>query len=406
MTRFISLLRAVLAVAVVTLACALPAQAQPIRNQYIVVLESPELGSALDRVSLADRVQSLLAQVGGGQVLAQYSQTLLGFAARMTPVQAEALARLPGVKLVEQDQIMRSSATQTGATWGLDRIDQRNLPLNGSYVYANQAGQGVHVYVIDTGLNASHAEFSGRVGGGRNFASNTSGSLFCQLLGIGCPAPDPVNTTDCNGHGTHVAGTTAGTTYGVAKLATVHSVRVLDCGGSGANSGVIAGVDWVAANRQLPAVANMSLGGGNSDALDAAVNSAIAQGVTFVVAAGNDNANACTGSPNRVPAAVTVGSTTNTDARSSFSNFGACVDIFAPGSDITSSWYTSNTATNTISGTSMASPHVAGAAALVLGANPGLTPNEVTDALVGSATLGKVGNPGSGSPNALLYTGN
>ncbi len=180
---------------------------------------------------------------------------------------------------------------------------------------------------------------------------------------------------------------------------------MLGCNGSGSNSGVIAGIDWVTANAQLPAVANMSLGGGDSAALDTAVQNAIASGVTFAVAAGNDNANACSGSPNKVPEAITVGSTTNTDARSSFSNFGACVDIFAPGSDITSAWYNGNTATSTISGTSMASPHVAGAAALVLGADPSASPDEVADAIVGNATLGQVTNPGSGSPNALLYTG-
>ena len=406
MSRLHSLLRAVAAAVVVFGAVALPAQAEPIKNQYIVVLDSPQVGSPQSRLGLTELVQGLLTQVGGGQVLVQYSQALLGFAARMTPVQAEALARLPAVKLVEQDQIVRINATQSPATWGLDRIDQRNLPLNNTYNSPDQGGQGVHVYVLDTGLNAGHVEFTGRVGTGRNFASNGGGSLLCTLLGIGCPAPNPTNTADCNGHGTHVSGTAAGTTYGVAKRATIHAVRVLDCGGSGANSGVIAGVDWVAANRQLPAVANMSLGGGNSDALDVAVNNAIAQGVTFVVAAGNDNANACTGSPNRVPAAITVGSTTNTDARSSFSNFGTCLDIFAPGSNITSAWFTNNTATSTISGTSMASPHVAGAAALVLGANSGLTPDEVTDAVIGNATLGTVTSPGAGSPNALLYTGN
>ncbi|HEX4896325.1 MAG TPA: S8 family peptidase [Solimonas sp.] len=406
MLRLKSLLSAAAAALALVSFTAQAAPRQPIANQYIVVLKSPLAGTPQAAQSVGQLAQGLLAQVGGGQVLAQYRHALLGFTARMSPVQAEALARLPGVALVEQDQIVRAIATQSPATWGLDRVDQRNMPLNNTYTYADQAGQGVHVYVIDTGLNASHAEFTGRVAAGRNFAPNSAGSLFCQLLGTGCPTPDPVNTTDCNGHGTHVAGTSVGTTYGVAKKATVHAVRVLGCNGSGSNSGVIAGVDWVAANRVLPAVANMSLGGGDSAALDTAVNNAIAQGVTFVVAAGNDNANACSGSPNKVPAAITVGSTTNTDARSSFSNFGSCVDLFAPGSDITSAWYTSNTATSTISGTSMASPHVAGAAALVLGASPGLTPAQVTDAIIGNATLGKVTNPGSGSPNALLYTGN
>lgn len=389
------------AVAIVGLSTAQAAVPQPIKNQYIVVLKAPAAGSVEARLGLSDLVQGVLAQVGGGQVIAQYQFALRGFAARLTSTQAEALSRLPLVQLVEQDQVVTAVATQSGATWGLDRIDQRNLPLNGTYIYPDQAGQGVHVYVIDTGLNASHNEFTGRVAAGRNFAPN-SGGLLCTLLGLGCTT-DPANTTDCNGHGTHVAGTAAGTTYGVAKRATVHAVRVLGCNGSGSNSGVIAGIDWVAANAQLPAVANMSLGGGDSAALDQAVQNAIASGVTFAVAAGNDNANACSGSPNKVPEAITVGATTNADARSSFSNYGACVDVFAPGSAITSAWYTSNTATNTIDGTSMASPHVAGAAALVLGANPSATPAQVADTIVGNATLGVLSGVGSGSPNALLY---
>ena len=395
-------------------ATALQAGAQPIANQYIVVLEEPAPGSAQRARPIADLANSLLALVGGGQVLSKYSHALLGFTARISASQAAALARQPGVKLVEQDRVMRANATQTGATWGLDRVDQRALPLNGNYVYADQAGQGVHVYIIDTGLNATHTEFSGRVGVGRNFASNSAG-LLGGLLPINLPllggllggSTDPENTSDCNGHGTHVAGTAAGTVYGVAKKATVHAVRVLGCNGSGANSGVIAGVDWVAANRVLPAVANMSLGGAASEALDVAVNNAIAQGVSFVVAAGNDNANACNGSPNRVPDAITVGASTKTDSRDTgYSNFGPCVDLFAPGTGITSAWINGNSATSTISGTSMASPHVAGAVALLLGANPGLTPEQVTDAVLGNVTLGALANVGNGSPNALLYTGN
>ncbi|MFA5941516.1 MAG: S8 family peptidase [Sinimarinibacterium sp.] len=381
------------------------AAAQPIKNQYIVTLAPPAVAMPGALADVAQQAQGLLAQVGGGTVLATYTHALRGFSVRMSAVRADVLSRLPGVLRIEQDQWIHATATQTGATWGLDRIDQHNLPLNGTYVYQDSAGAGVHVYVIDTGLNANHVDFTGRVSAGRNFAPNSSGSLLCQLLGLGCPAADPANTTDCNGHGTHVSGTAAGTTWGVAKKATVHPVRVLGCTGSGSNSGVIAGIDWVAANAQLPAVANMSLGGGDSAALDQAVQNAIASGVTFAVAAGNDNANACSGSPNKVPEAITVGATTSSDARSSFSNFGACVDVFAPGSAITSAWYTSNTATNTIDGTSMASPHVAGAAALVLGVNPSATPEQVTDAIVGSATLGALSNVGSGSPNALLYTG-
>ena len=395
-------------------ATAMQAGAQPIANQYIVVLEEPAPGSAQRARPITDLAQSLLALVGGGQVLTQYTSALLGFTARISASQAAALARQPGVKLVEQDRLMRANVTQTGATWGLDRVDQRALPLNGNYVYADQAGQGVHVYIIDTGLNAAHAEFSGRIGVGRNFASNTNG-LLGGLLPISLPllgglfggSIDPENTSDCNGHGTHVAGTAAGTVYGVAKKATVHAVRVLGCNGSGANSGVIAGVDWVAANRVLPAVANMSLGGAASEALDVAVNNAIAQGVSFVVAAGNDNANACNGSPNRVPDAITVGASTRTDSRDTgYSNFGPCVDLFAPGTGITSAWIGNASAISTISGTSMASPHVAGAVALVLGANPGLTPAQVTDAVLGNGTLGVLSNVGNGSPNALLYTGN
>ncbi len=396
------------------------AQAQAIKDQYIVVLKAPALGTPQANLGIGDLARSLLSQIGGGTVLAQYDHALLGFTVKMTANQAARLSRLPLVQLVEQDQVVKASATQTGAPWGLDRIDQRNLPLNGSYTYPDQAGQGVNVYIIDTGLNAGHADFVGRIGSGRNFAPNTDGLLGGLVGGLlpinlgGLPilgglfsGPiDAADTTDCNGHGTHVAGSAAGSSYGVAKKATLHTVRVLGCSGSGSNSGVIAGVDWVTANRVLPAVANMSLGGSNSDALDQAVKNAIAQGVTFVVAAGNDNANACTGSPNRVPEAVTVGATTNSDARSSFSNYGACVDVFAPGSDILSAWIGGGNATSTISGTSMASPHVAGAAALLLGADNGLTPAQVAAALVANATTGAVSNPGAGSPNTLLYVGN
>lgn len=267
--------------------------------------------------------------------------------------------------------------------------------MGGVIVWFNE--QGCPLEINKTGVNPDHVDFGGRVQSGRNFVSS-GGFLF------GGGSVDPNDWVDCNGHGTHVASTAAGAIYGVAKQATVHAVRVLNCSGSGANSGVIAGVDWVAANAVAPAVANMSLGGSNSTALDNAVDSAIDAGITFVVAAGNDNLNACNGSPNRVPAAITVSATTNADAKASYSNYGSCLDIWAPGSNITAASYSNNTGTRVLSGTSMASPHVAGAAALVLGRGTNPTPAQLRDILVGEATANVLtGNLGSGSPNRLMY---
>jgi subtilisin family serine protease len=319
-----------------------------------------------------------------------YTTAVNGFAGTLNAGQLNALRHNPAVAYIEADGEVQASVTQTGATWGIDRIDQRDRPLSTTFTYLN-TGLGVRAYIVDTGIRLTHTDFVGRVSTG--YDAVTAGG----------------NANDCNGHGTHVAGTVGGTLHGVAKGVSLVAVRVLGCNGSGTNAGVIAGVDWVAANAVKPAVANMSLGGGANTTLDNAVKNAVSKGITFVVAAGNGNflgiaQNACNYSPARVPEAITVGATTNTDAKASYSNYGTCLDIFAPGSSITSAWYTNDTATNTISGTSMASPHVAGVAALYLQGNPGATPATVVGALTGNASLNKVTSAGSGSPNRLLFT--
>nr|WP_221376082.1 S8 family peptidase [Actinoplanes polyasparticus] len=317
----------------------------------------------------------------GGQVRQQLG-IINGYEATMTAAQAKRLAASSGVAYVEQNQTISLNATQTNATWGIDRIDQRARPLSTTYTYPVTASN-VTAYIIDTGIRYTHNQFGGRATAGYD------------AVGTGA--------VDCNGHGTHVAGTVGGATYGVAKAVRLVGVRVLNCSGSGTTAGVIAGVNWVGNQTARPAVANMSLGGGVSSTLDNAVNTAISKGITFALAAGNSTANACNSSPARVANAITVGATTSTDAKASYSNYGTCLDIFAPGSAITSAWYNSNTATNSISGTSMASPHVAGAAALVLSRNTGYSPAQVRDSLVNDATTGVVTSAGTGSPNRLLF---
>jgi subtilisin family serine protease len=349
-----------------------------IPGRYIVVLDDQQVARGNVR-ALADA----LARQHGGRVARVYEHAIRGFAATMSATGAAALARNPRVRYIEQDS---ERFIVDDATWGLDRIDQRDLPLNATYTYTTLAA-GVHVYVIDTGIRSTHAEFGGRV-------SSTGYTAISDGRG----------TSDCNGHGTHVAATTGGATYGVAKGVTLHAVRVLSCSGSGTTSGVIAGIEWVTANHTSPAVANMSLGGGASTALDDAVRNSVASGVTYSIAAGNSNANACNSSPARVSQALTVGSSTASDVRSSFSNYGTCVDLFAPGSSITSAWYTSDAATNTISGTSMAAPHVAGVAALYLATDPSALPDKVHAVVVDNASVNKLSSVGSGSPNRLLYS--
>jgi uncharacterized protein (TIGR03437 family) len=357
------------------------AKGKKIDGSYIVVLADRLPEDAVD--AAADE----LVYKHRGRKDHVYKNTIKGFSAKLSEKEALALAADPRVQYVEEDQVVTIDATQTGATWGLDRIDQRDLPLNSTYVY-NFTASGVKAYIIDTGILTTHSQFGGRAIHGRDTVNNDA------------------DATDCNGHGTHVAGTVGGSTYGVAKNVTLVAVRVLDCAGSGTNAGVIAGIDWATADHQAgqPAVANMSLGGGASQATDDAVQRAITDGIVMAVAAGNENQNACNVSPARAPNAITVGSTTSTDARSSFSNWGTCLDIFAPGSSITSAWYTSTTATNTISGTSMATPHVAGVAALYLSQFGNASPQTVRDALVSNSTLNKVTSAGTGSPNRLLYS--
>ena len=351
-----------------------------IDGEYIVVFKNE--ASVLGMSSATERV----IQARGDNRVIQSFSVIPGFHARLDSRALSELRSDPSVAYIERDQRVQLSAVQSGPRTGLDRIDERDRPNDGLYNDRGFNGTGVHVYVIDTGLRADHVEFTGRVGAGATAINDGRG------------------TSDCQGHGTHVASTVLGTVTGVAKNAIIHPVRVLDCNGSGSNSGVIAGIDFVATNGVRPAVANLSLGGGASNAVDAAIRRLFDSGVTPVVAAGNENQNACNVSPAREPKAITVAAVDDNDRRASFSNFGSCVDIFAPGVNVLGAGIGSSTQGVFLSGTSMASPHVAGVAAQFLDKNPNATPSQVTNAIRNAATTSKVSNR-SGSPHRLLFNG-
>jgi aqualysin 1 len=331
-----------------------------------------------------------LVGVAHGTLRHTYASAIKGFAAELPGNAVEALRHNPNVAYVEQDGTVElfGGGTQPAppAPWGLDRMDQRALPLSLSYTWGT-SGEGVSVYIIDTGIRTTHVDFGGRAVWDFNAVKGND--------------PD----SDCIGHGTHVAGTVGGATYGVAKGVSLHAVKVLDCTGSGRWSWVIAGIDWVTAHAAKPAVANMSLGGDYNQAANDAVAASVASGVVYAVAAGNSSTNACTFSPASEPTALTVGAITKLDALASYSNTGPCVDLFAPGTSILSDWHTSDTEAVYLSGTSMATPHVSGAAALYLENHPTASPAEVANYLLAAATRDRITGVGAGSPNLLLFMG-
>ncbi|KOT90045.1 serine protease [Streptomyces sp. NRRL F-5755] len=355
-----------------------------VSGSYIVMLKNSVRGAAVQAEQNKD-----LAGKYGGEVKRSYSAALNGFSATgLSAEEARQLAADPAVDKVVQNKKFHVNATQDNPpSWGLDRIDQAGTQGDKKYTYPDSAGEGVTAYVIDTGVRTSHKDFEGRASSGFDAVDGDN------------------DATDGNGHGTHVAGTIAGKAHGVAKKAKIVAVRVLDDQGSGSTEQVVAGIDWVTKNHKGPSVANMSLGGGADEALDAAVQKAVASGVTFAVAAGNESTDAGQGSPARVKEAITVASSTNTDEQSDFSNYGSAVDLYAPGSDITSDWNDSDQGTKTISGTSMATPHVAGAAAVYLGAHKDAKPDAVAKALTDGATADKIKNASQGTPNKLLKVG-
>jgi subtilisin family serine protease len=355
-------------------------------NDYIVMLR--------DDVADVSAVSARLSGLAGARVKTTWGAAIKGFLAEVPPGAVARLSADPAVISVARDQMAYPDVVQPVAgIWGLDRIQERTLPLDGVYTY-NSTGAGIHVYIIDTGINLAHTQFTGRIGNGISFV------------------PGKRSVSDCNGHGTHVAGTIGGTTFGVAKRVILHPVRVFDCTGGAPFSRIISAVNWVMLNDVAPAVTNMSLGGGFDAATNAAVNNLVLSGNVVAVAAGNSNVNACGTSPASAANAITVGSTgegatippAQPDWRSSFSNWGPCLDIFAPGRNIRSAWWTSPVATAVLSGTSMASPHVAGVAARRRQVSPLFTAFQIRNDIVANATLGVVINAGLGSPNRLLYS--
>lgn len=352
-------------------------QADTIPGQYIVLLNS----------SVADPEAATQELMWNRRAAIEhtYQYAVKGFAAKLSKAQADSLSRNPNVAVVQPDLRVKAQSltVESDPTWGLDRVDEHDYPLDSRYSYG-ATGSGVNVYVIDGGIRLTHNEFGGRA----HFAFDAFGG----------------SGVDCRGHGTHVAATIAGATYGVAKKATVYDVKVLDCDGNSTLSKIVAGVDWVTGHRKLPAVANMSLGSVGNAIFDSVVKASIAKGVTYVASAGNDDTDACKQSPARVSQVLTVGAIKEGDYRASWSNYGSCVDLFAPGDLITSAYYTSDGATRVMSGTSMASPHVAGVAALYLSAHPSATPADVRSAIVGNATTGRV-HDAAGTANRIVYSG-